>query len=306
MLPDSSAKMAECLYCGTTYLLAQEETRYFREMFSRMTRRFSPEPEHDPEPWTQTVTKEFLCDNGERVQVKYLHRYTDRDADVYVTRTSVAYHLRTKGSAQAEKYRRAVDSLDYPSVDMGKLADLFPKVRQQRILSDGTCLLIIGKGEEEYPLRLFGVLDGRHVAWIISRLENLCCVLEYNGLVHPRICVDSVYINPRTHQAFLYGDWWCVGRAFTAPNGEETALNPTDHLVGLRNTAAALLGFSDRTQVVAGEGIPQALASFLAGAPCENAYDDFALWDETLIKAYGERKFVDLNVDEHQLYGGEE
>jgi hypothetical protein len=44
------------------------------------------------------------------------------------------------------------------------------------------------------------------------------------------------------------------------------------------------------------------LAAFVSGAPCEDAYEDFALWDEMLIKAYGERKFVNFEVNEKQLY----
>ena len=143
------------------------------------------------------------------------------------------------------------------------------------------------------------------MAWIVSRLENICCVLEYNGLVHPRICVDSVYINPRTHQACLYGDWWRVGRAFSAPVGRDRMLLSEDNLIGVRNTAAVLLGCPNRLRVTAEAGIPDAFAAFLAGKPCEDAYEDFALWDETLIKAYGERKFVNLDINERRLYGGE-
>ena len=304
MLPNSTAMVAECLYCGTTYLLEQEDTAYYREFFGQMSSRLSDTECPKPKSRVKTKTQVFSCADGSSMRVEYLYRYSHREADVYVAAGAVVYHFRKQGMEQAEHYERVSSSLDFPSEDVRNLEQFFPKIVSRRRLKDGTYVMVIRKGEDEYPLRLFGALDGRHVAWIISRLENICCVLEYNGLVHPEISVDSVYINPHTHQAFLYGDWWSAGRLYSMPEGRKEPLSSEDSLIALRDTAAALLGFADRTNVWAGAYIPEALAAFVSGEPCEDAYEDFALWDETLIKAYGERKFVKLEVDEKQLYDG--
>ena len=76
-----------------------------------------------------------------------------------------------------------------------------------------------------------------------------------------------------------------------------------DNLVSLRETAAAVLGFATRAEIRASDDLPQPFADFLRGAPESNAYDDFALWDDVLIKSYGERRFMTMDTDDEQIYG---
>ncbi|MCR5552821.1 MAG: hypothetical protein K6F19_06830, partial [Oscillospiraceae bacterium] len=105
---------------------------------------------------------------------------------------------------------------------------------------------------------------------------------------------------PFTHQACLYGGWWRAAKHNTVDAGR--VLNKRDNLTGLRNTAANLLGYPKAGAVRATEDVPQALADFINGRPMDTAYDDFALWDRMLIQAYGERKFVNLAVDDGGIY----
>ena len=77
------------------------------------------------------------------------------------------------------------------------------------------------------------------------------------------------------------------------------------NLTGLRNTAANLLGYTSSKDVRANEDVPKALADFISSKPMSNAYDDFAYWDDMLIKAYGERKFMNLSTSDGQIYGKE-
>ena len=165
------------------------------------------------------------------------------------------------------------------------------------MLDDDTSLIVINKREEEYPLRLFGKLGGRHIAWIISRLENLCCVLEYNAVVHPEIDPDTVYINPNNHTACLYCNWWSVQQRNTrGDNGQ--LLTTADNLKGLRTTARSLLETEEVTP-----DTPKALLDFIGSEPRFDAYEDFAYWDEMLIKAFGERKFIKMDTEDSDVYG---
>ena len=75
-------------------------------------------------------------------------------------------------------------------------------------------------------------------------------------------------------------------------------------MTGLRNTAARLLCYPNAGAVKVTKDVPKALAAFINSAPESNAYDDFAYWDDMLIKAYGERKFTTFSTDEEQIYGG--
>lgn len=307
MYIDASGMTAVCPYCGSTHVLNHEDTDYYKTFYRQM-HHFLTGSLDDRERqlradklWEYADSVSFPCTDGTTVEVRYLYSDTFPNGEIYVSRKNIIYHFNRAAAPEAELFRKNVALLDYPSADTRQLSQFFPKITGGFELTDGTSLLVLSKDMEEYPLGLFGVLDGRHVAWIISRMENLCCVLEYSGLVHPSISTDTLFINPFTHQASLYGSWWEVGRNNT-PSGARV-LRTTDNLVGLRNTAARLLGFSASGKV-SGDHIPKALADFINSKPKSDAYEDFAYWDNMLIKAYGERKFMKFDTDDSQVYGG--
>lgn len=309
MVLDASGITAHCLYCGKNFLLDHTDTDYYRDFFAQMNSFFSaPEDEQIRKQkaealWENAQSHTFICADGTPVEVKYMHRYSDADADVYVARRNIIFHFKTQGAEKAERLRRNISALDYPSADTRNLEAFFPKISGGFNLNDGSFLCAITKNEDEYPLRLFGALNGRHVAWIISRMENLCCVLEFSSLVHPQITPDTLYINPYTHQASLYGSWWNAGKHNTFAFDTNKLLQLQQNLTGLRSTAAQALGFPDISDIPITEDIPEALCSFIRSTPCATAYDDFAYWDKMLIKAYGERKFIRMDTDDSQIYG---
>ena len=307
MLLDASGMTAVCHYCGTKYVLNHEDTDYFRGFYRRMTEFLSGGADEQARRlkadalWQDADEQAFECTDGSRIEIKYMYSYTLPGVEVYVARRNIIFHFLTDGAAGSERFRRAVSLLDYPSADTRSLQSFFPTISGGFELCDGTCVLVVSKDMDEYPLCLFGNLPGRHVAWIISRMENLCCVLEYNALVHPAINVNSLYINPYTHQASLYGGWWEADRRNTATRGG--VLKTEQNLTALRDTAANLLGYAKAGEVRVTDDVPKALADFINSKPRGNAYDDFAYWDEMLIKAYGERKFISMNADDEQIYG---
>lgn len=306
---DASGMIATCEFCGNRFLLDHEDTDYYQDLFSRMHAFFAT-PKSDQERkqqaellWQRAKTRTFIRQDGTPIEIKHMYCYVDKDADVYVARRNIVFHFPKQGAEKSELFRRSISLLDYPSADVRNLEEFFPKISGGFILEDGSYLLVINKHEDEYPLRLFGTLSGRHVAWIISRMENLSCVLEFSSLAHPQINLDTLYINPYTHQASLYGNWWNAGSHNTLQPNSRKILSLQDNLIGLRETAAALLGFTECRQVTPSPDIPQALADFIKSTPCPTAYDDFALWDTMLMKAYGERKFIKMDVDDEVIYG---
>ena len=301
MTLDASAMTAVCRFCGSRYVLSREDTDYFLDFYRQMNSFLhSSGDEKDrktraDELWETADEVRFTTSDGKDITVRYLSNYSEQDADVYVARRNIIFVFDKDGAAAADKYRTMISALDYPSADTRSLADFFPRVAGGYQLDDGRFILVVNKDEDEYPLRLFGKLTGRHVAWIISRLENLCCVLEFSGLVHPSIDPDTVYINPYTHQASLYGSWWLVTYKNTM-NDDMRILRSVDNLKCIRSTASQILGDVDA---------PEALTEFINSEPKVDAYNDFAYWDEMLIKAYGERKFINMEIDDGKIYGRE-
>lgn len=295
MIYDVSSMMAHCRFCGTSYVLDHKDTDYYRTFYRQMIDSAAGDEakkQRTESLWDNADVVTFTTTEGQAIELKYLHSYSDKCADVFVTRRNIAFHFRDGMNAKAEHMRRMISSIDYPSADTRSLADFFPRVTGAFMLDDGTSLVVINKREEEYPLRLFGKLGGRHIAWIISRLENLCCVLEYNSLVHPEIDVDTVYINPNNHTACLYCNWWSVEQK------NMSGLSSSANLTGLRKTAKALIETEEVTP-----DTPQALLDFINSSPKIDAYEDFAYWDDMLIRAFGERKFIKMDKEDSDIYG---
>ena len=300
MIYDVSSMTAHCRFCGTSYVLDHKDTDYFRTFYKQMvdsSGKSEDRKSRDDSLWENADKISFTTNDGQVIEIRYLHSYTDKCADVYVARRNIAFHFRKGMNDRAEHFRRMVSSLDYPSADTRSLSDFFPRVTGAFMLDDDTSLVVISKREEEYPLRLFGKLGGRHIAWIISRLENLCCVLEYNALVHPEIDPDTVYINPTDHSASLYCNWWSVQQR-NSRGDKGFLLTSNDNLKGLRSTAKALLETTEVTP-----DTPKALLDFINSEPRADAYEDFAFWDEMLIKAFGERKFIKMETEDSDVYG---
>lgn len=307
MVIDPSGTTAYCPYCKSNYVLDHRDTDYYRDFYARMRDFFRLSSDGQERRrradllWQQADHEVFECTDGKQINIASLHRFSSRITTVYTARQSVIFRFEGSYSACADQYRKAIAMLDYPSADIRNLAGFFPTVSGGFSLCDGSVLLAVKKSEDEYPLRLFGKLSGRHTAWLIGRMENLCCVLEYSGIVHPDFGIDTIYIDPYEHQASLYGGWWNAVRNQTVVG--EKVLTTRDNLKALRETAAKILGFPDAASVRETDDIPKPFADFLKSEPESNAYDDFSFWDDVLIKSYGERKFITMDTDDEKIYG---
>lgn len=237
---------------------------------------------------------------------------------IYVARKNVILVFPKEYEEYAKRYQEMTAKLKYPNAEMEKeLSNYVPKPVTDCRLADGSVFLAIEKKEGVYPLRMLGVLIDRHVAWVISRLENLCCLLEYNDMVLNGFTVDNLFVDPANHQIYLYGGWWFAGYegaeavGASAQNmkylekrsliGKGRNRGATD-LESIRLTAAKLLGFPDRESLKDTKLLPEAFRDFLTGKPKQSAGKDFSYWDDVLEKSYGERKFIPLSVTEEEIY----
>lgn len=306
MVIDPSGTTAHCTYCQTDYVLDHADTDYYRDFYARMKSFFGLSADGQErrkradELWSKADEKIFDCIDGRQIHIASLHRFSDPVMSAYTARQSVIFRFDAEQAEKADKFRKAISMLDYPSADTRNLENFFPIISGGFTLRDGSVLLAVKKSEDEYPLRLFGKLTGRHAAWLVGRMENLCCVLEYSSIVHPEFSIDTLYIDPYDHQASLYGGWWNAVRNHTTVNGK--VLTTRDNLKALREVAAKMLGFRSADTAEASDALPQPFADFLRSEPESNAYDDFAKWDEALIKAYGKRTFVSMDTDDEQIY----
>lgn len=164
---------------------------------------------------------------------------------------------------------------------------------------------------------LGGRLEARHVAWIISGLLNLACYLDYAGLTHNGIGLDTCMVSPDDHRISLPGGWW-----YACPRGARMAalppaaldIAPPDLLRGkradarldlesIRHLGRTLLGDATGMRLAHDRSIPAALADWLRLASPGTALHDYRHWQDTVLPdSFGPRRFVRLDVSASDIY----
>ena len=276
-----------CPYCGTKQHFSDtefEDYKRFRQNmlnYLRASADIAADQADDSFLWSHQETVVYYSDTDTRISIDYLFYFKEDNVDTYVAKDSVIFVFDQKDIDKADKAVNSIHMLQYPSADLKGLGKYFPTVKARVALKDGGLLVAVAKPENVYPLFAFGSLRAEHVAWVISRLENICCVFEFSQMVHNGISVNSVFINPRMHEAYLYGGWWKAYRKINASDQKD--------LLTLRKVAGQVVGeYRDNA--------PDEFVRFISGRPAADAYSDFSLWDDVIEKGFGGHNFTKFST----------
>lgn len=324
---DKTNNLAVCPYCGAKSTVFEQDRKLFEQfqtMFASLLDRQTERSGQTEGYWVEASREELIREDGQIIEIACLFKMRADLCTMYVAKEHVLYVFEKQYEQFADHYIKMTAALKYPNHEMEKeLKNYVPQVAADCRLSDGGRLVAIEKAEGVYPLRLLGILLDRHVAWVISRMENLCCLLSYNGVVHNGLTVDNLFVAPETHQLYLYGGWWFAGYEGGQMNGisadarnciykkylEKKRCHPSTDLESLRLAAVKLLGYETREEAAADRRLPEAFKEFLVEPAASGARQDFSDWDRVLRQSYGERKFIPLPVTEEEIYsrtGGED
>lgn len=225
--------------------------------------------------FTERIT--FTSVKNQNIVIDYQFYYEEDNVKTYITKSSVVFVFEKKDADKVIKMRQGLGALSYPSADIKNLSKCFPTIKLETELDDGRILVAVSKDENIYPLFAFGTIAPVHTAWIVSRMENMCCVFEYSNIVHGGMSINSIFINPRTHEGFLYGGWWNSRRKMNSMDRQD--------LYDLRKVASQIMGEDKREA-------PKLFLEFLKDAPASDAYSDFSKWDDVIELGFGGHKFV--------------
>ncbi len=308
--PDKNLMSAKCKFCGNVIALSPKDlgvdlmtSEVLAEMFqgeaAGVFLKQKLEELNQDQYWkahAQTIT--FIADDDSVVEISYIHNVDSGNTSIFMGRSNV--FLLFSDPDDAKRYVDTVSSLRYPPDDKYSMKQFFPEITHRFVLRDKRILVVIPRGRDEYPLVSFRKLPDVHAAWIVSRLENLCCLLQFNSFVLSDIDIRDIYINPETHQAYLYGGLWHARRTSECRSKLKENENPyEDELLAVRRIAAETMGFS-RTQDTRSV-VPEDFYAFLCEKPEKDAFSDFSQWDVTLTLAYGKRVFRKLELNESTL-----
>ncbi len=280
MSVDSNGSLV-CEYCGSSFNLKDEDIKEYRifrsAMLSYLRRRHDEivSGESEDHLWDMAKTVILRSADGEDITIRYLYTSDKDGVKMFLTRNNILYVFEKSNAQLAGRSEDMVSQLQYPSADMRSLKSCFPMSAGSYKLEGGGIMLAYERDANMFPLNMFGALTPEHAAWVVSRMENICCVLEYSGITHGGISADSIFINPFSHRGALIGSWWNAKRGIT--RGRD--------LKDLRDTAAFILGRHKGEE-------PAEFTSFLKSRPKDTAYDDFAQWDRVIEDGFGGRRFA--------------
>ena len=270
-----------------------------------------------------TIPGELLLESkvGQRFKLRYKLKRTIDVGTMYYGETVLAFVVDEKHSSLFDSAEKAISSLKYADSKMREDVSRFvPKITKSFQQVDGSRVMVVPKTEDAFLLRDVveqqgGKLDPKHAAWVTSRLMGLCCYMDWAGISHNSMTLDTVFISPKYHTALLLGGWW-----FSKPLGGDVKVVPKAiHSLlpssVLKDKVAS--GKTDRLTAraigreVAGDrtglnlkklGVPEPMADFLRHPLGSNPYDELRTWQKVLEKSFGPRKFTVLDIPKDRIY----
>jgi len=267
--------------------------------------------------WKQKNRINLEMKRGGWISVQYYQSSEFELGKYYIGKERILYLI---DEEYRDFHKNAVDRIGRFRFANEKMKEEFipflPRIIKQGITKDNSYILLLDKNPDEYQLtdvwqRMDRKIDARNVAWMISRLNSLCCYLQYIGIAHNGMIPDNLYINPGEHTISLYGGWWyavdegakLIGTTAEVYDmmsdtckAEKLAECRTDQEM-VHEIAKILL---DNKSMVFKSGdstdIPPAMASWIRNGTGGDAFAEFDNWNKTLDSSWGKRKFVELKV----------
>ena len=263
--------------------------------------------------WEASNTIFLKRNDGKLFTFRYLHQKTFELGCRYVNDGALVYVLNAGSKKYYDNYLRSSHSLKYAD---GKMQDSFgklmPAVKENFIAHDGRHVLVVAKTPDLVPLDLFlqhygKGLDGRHAAWIISRMNNLCCFLFYNKISLNGFNPFNLFVTPDYHALSILGGWW-----YAVPYQQRMIGTSKDVYDLMSNVTKTNKLSSPVTDIESMRGIgryimnhtvlPKPIQEWIEAGSSSNPMIEFEKWGKALDRAYGVRKFVPIEVDNRLIY----
>ena len=188
-----------CRFCGSNVYLSDMDFKAYKNTRDNMlmSDRFTNDEAADTGDvlrlWNNGSTANFKTIKGVNISFDCYYSVILDDKEVYIGADKIAVIF--SNTFSLTNFTVNLSQIEYPSADIKDLSRFLPNIIFKSALEDGRSIIIISKTDNIYPLFLFENLKATTVAWMISRLENLGCLLEFNDmdfrkLADPRISIS--------------------------------------------------------------------------------------------------------------------
>lgn len=266
-----------CSFCGTKAFFSDDDFNNRTEFRQRLLQYYKAEAtkkEFDYSAdtlWCCRGSKELILQGGDPLHIDYMEQFEYPGFTCFLGKENIIYLF--DRSEEASLFIAGHNRLVFPEADT-RLYRSFPEKKMTLTTSTGGQVIVLRRRPNFYPAEFFAPWPSEHLAWLISRMENICCALKFSDIQHGDISPTSIWVNTITHEGALFGDW---RKVCTAHSNRD--------LVDLRKTAIYLAKDTSR---------PKELYRFLNSAPAADAFEDFGLWDQVIEVGFGGHKFVKM------------
>lgn len=272
--------------------------------------------------WTEKDVIYLETTSNKKIRIKYFIKKDFELGECYICKEHVIYILKKEFEKYYNNAIKMIKNVSYASKSMEEeFKKYIPDIQDTFKLKNGNFTIVLRKQEDTYCLEDLlkqqgGEITPRHVAWMLSRLNNINCFLQYNKIVLNGISLQNCYVSPRNHCIMIYGGWWYATKVNEKMIGTQKVIFD---LMPVKNKGEKISSYMTDTESIKyigrqllnnlnlnkttskGEIIPGPLTEWLRTSG-ENAIENFTSWNGVLDKSWGERKFVKLEVSEKDIY----
>lgn len=266
-----------CPFCGSKALFSDADFKNHGEFRNRLLQYYKAEAakkEFDYSAdtlWYCRGSKDLVLEGGDSLHIDYMEKFEYPGFTCFLGKENIIYLF--ERAAEAAMFMAGYNRLVFPEADT-RLSRSFPEKKMTLTTSTGGQVLVFRRRPHFYPAEFFAPWPSEHLAWLISRMENICCALRYANIEHGDITPTSIWVNTLTHEGALFGDWRKV-----------RTIRSNQDLVALRKTAIYLAKDTSN---------PKQLYKFLNSPPAADAFEDFGRWDQVIETGFGGHKFVKM------------
>jgi len=272
--------------------------------------------------WQEPHLFRFQDLSGKKYQVNYLKKSPFDLGDMYIAKTTVTFVLKKDDRDLFENAKNTITHFSYPNKDMQeKLVNVLPQIVGSFETSD-SLVMILKKDPDDILMSDVithekGKIEPVHAAWMISRLHNLSCYLEWSELTHNAITPENCFVSPKDHNVSLLGGWWYAAREGeklkALPASTVKMVSPTlfDRPIAskkvdlslIRATGREILGDATGMSFIGSKDIPEAMTSWVNGPSSGDARQDYKIWSENVLtNSFGARRFVEMKLSPNDIY----
>lgn len=270
--------------------------------------------------WKDGHSITFSAADGKAKRVNFLISEAFECGTVYIANSVVVYVFSAERKAVYDDTIKNIKNLRYADKQMeDSFKEMLPSIVDNFAATSGEYVLVLRK--DASSIRLIDILtycnnsksgDGtgiphKQAAWIMSRLCNIACYLDFYKLVHNGITLNNCFISPETHSLKLLGGWGCAiasGEKMKFTTKEVLSVMPitvrTSKLSNMQTDLECIKQIG--RQITLGQNLEYPFKQWITRGALTSAQQEFKDWDIQLTASYGKRQFTKWEIDTTQIY----